>query len=399
MHASVPIISILAVLHAASQAHAEIPATLPLQGYYRPAMFMPLKVEGNASSDQIEMTGDGFVTTRAAGNATVLMLATRGGDALFVNGTKLPQPLRARPDGTRLIGCAIPQSPAPEPDTVIVMLDPLDPVPGPAIGWEALDELVVDVHGARRIGDGKLLELFAAGIAIVVPDAAQPAGSLPWRRERDAWVVRPRRFGPRNSVFAPAMLPIAGSTPGHSGAFRRNVLLGAALFAILATGIALWRPKFVALAMGVLVAVTLGSAHAWRSRQPASSVAGGSIIVLGTSFTQVDTWSYHVATRDTIFRLPAGARPVAESSDALAQVHLTLLAPDTFECRLPRGGCVATLARSLSTTQPQTEPVDPTIDSPIAPLARAGYLRPGVTIVGQVTGEPWPAIILRTSDR
>lgn len=386
--------AVILVLLLAAAAHGDVRATLPLQGYHRPGMFMPVKVEGATQANIVEITGTAVVTTRMTGSGIAPVLVTRIVDGLVVNHATVEGPFRAVPQGIRLIGHASAKPRAAEPGAIRIALDPLDPVPGPAAAWEALDELVVDAVGAQRIGDAKLTALVAAGVMIVATGEARPAGSLPWQRAGDAWRLRPALHGPRRSVLSAAMLPVAGWEPGLPDAFRRRTLFAGVLFAILATGAALWRSKRATFAMAALVVMFLAATHAWKARQPLVTTVGGSIIVEGPSLTQVDAWSYHIAADETTITLPAGARPVAESPEALSRLELTLIAPDVFACRLPRGGRVASLTRTLTAGR-AAPPIDPALTSPLAPLARTAYLRPGLSIVGQVPSNPWPAIVLR----
>ncbi len=391
------LIAIMVVVSFASAALCDVRATLPLQGYHRPGMFMPVRVEGAAPGDSIEITGAGVVTTRVARNGVAAVLVTGAIDNLLVNGANVEGAFRAVPEGAQLMGQGIAKNPrAAEAPVITLALDPLDPVPGPAAAWEALDELIIDAIGAARIGDAKLVELLAAGVTIVVLDAARPPGALPWQREPEGWVLRQPILGPRGSVFAPAMVPVAGTRPGWPDAFRRQVLLGGVLFAILATGVAMSRAKLMIAAIGVLVVGAVAAAHAWKSRQPAVSTVGGSIIVESAPLTQVDAWSYHVASDDTTITLPAGARPMAQSTESLSRLQLRQIGPGVFECALPRGGRLASLSRTL-TDRRAAQPIDRALTSPLSPLARSGYVRPGALIIGQIPADPWAAVVLRSA--
>src|SRR5687768_9382641 len=171
--------TLMVLLFAAPAAHAEVRATLPLGGYYRPGMCMPVRVEGTTTPEtgSVELTADGALASRlrvSEGeiNAVLPFLAAREIEEMRVNGVKVDAKLRALPSGVRLIGTTIPAtrpSTASTAESIVVPLDPLDPVPGPAMAWEAMDELIVDAAGAARLGEQKLLGLLTFGIAIVVP--------------------------------------------------------------------------------------------------------------------------------------------------------------------------------------------------------------------------------------
>jgi hypothetical protein len=325
----------------------------------------------------------------------VPLLAARAIDGVTVNGVKVDTTFRAVPDGTRLIGTALaatrPTPPADAADVVVVPLDALDPVPGPAMAWEAMDELVIDAAGAARIGDQMLLALLAHGVDILVPGEARPAVDLPWVREADAWALRYRPLGPRGALFSPAMLPVGGWEPGLPDRLRRQALLAAALFAILATALAMWRSRRVVVASAALVIVSVVAIGAWRSMQPTIRLLQGTIAVQNGPFTQRDEWRYLLATEAQEPKPLIDARVVAVSPDALLE-QTSLL-----RFSIPRGRCVALLSRTLSTSRAVGR-TDAAVTSPLAPLVKAGYLRPGVAVVGQVTDGPWPTIVLKVEE-
>ena len=392
---------IFPLLVAAPVAHGDVRASLPLQGYYRPGMCMPVRVDGALPSHPptVELMADGGLPTRLLMSegqidAVLPFLAARAIDGVSVNGVKVGTTLRALPDGVRLIGAALPAtrpSTAPVSESVIVPLDSLDPVPGPAMAWEAMDELIVDAAGAARIGEERLLALLAHGVDIVAPGEARPAVDLPWVREPDAWALRYEPLGPRGGVFSPAMLPVTGWQPGLPDRVRRQALLAGVLFAILATALAMWRSRRVVIASVALVIVSAVAIGAWRSRQPTIRLLQGTIAVQNGPFTQRDEWRYLLATEAQEPKPLIGARVVAESPDALLE-QTSLL-----RFTIPRGRCVPLLSRTLSTNRAVGR-IDAAVTSPLKPLVDAGYVRPGVAVVGQVTHGPWPTIILKVEE-
>jgi hypothetical protein len=386
------------LIFTALPAHAEMRVTLPLQGYYRPGMCMPVRVEGDTTETNAELSAEGALATRVSVssgrvNAVVAFLPARPIDELRVDGISTRSKLHALSDGTRLIGTALAATrPATAPaGSVIIPLDPADPVPGPAMAWEALDELVLDAAGAERLGYDELLALLALSIDIIVPGEARPAIHLPWQREGSIWALRYEPLGPRGSIFAPAMLPVVGWQPGLPEPLRRHALLGAVVFAILATAVALWRMQRVVVAFAGLVAVSMLAIGVWQSRQPTIRLMQGTIAIQRGPFTQRDEWRYLFATEAQPVRPLIDARHVAESPESL------LAQPTLSTSRIPRGGRIALLSRSVSTMRP-SGPIEATVTSPLAPLIRAGYLRPGVTVVGQLTHGPWPTVVLRATE-
>lgn len=62
------------------------------------------------------------------------------------------------------------------------------------------------------------------------------------------------------------VLLMTGSASSWPDPLRRQMLLIAVLFAILATAAALWRSRFAILATAILVVLTLMAAHVWKGR-------------------------------------------------------------------------------------------------------------------------------------
>ena len=396
-------LAIILLLLAASAARADVRATLPLAGYYRPGMCMPVRVDGTLPPEtmSVELTADGAIPTRLVlgegqVSAVLPFLAAREIDGLRVNGVRIDANLRALPGGVRLIGTAVTAkrpSTGPDSESIVVPLDPLDPVPGPAMAWEVMDELTIDAAGAARLGEEKLLALLALGVDIVVPGDARPTGDLPWQREADGWALRYEPFGPRGSVFGPAMLPVAGSQPGLPQRVRQHALLAAVLVTILATAVAMWRTRRVVLVTAALVALSVVAIAAWQSHQSTIRLMQGKITIQSGLFTQRDEWRYAFATEAQEPKSLTDARIVADTPEALLE-QTSLLQPS-----IPRGRWVALLSRTLSTdTTAASASVDATLTSPFATLAKAGYARPGVTVVGQITDGPWPTVVLRATE-
>src|SRR5688500_197917 len=85
--------TVIVLLFAAPAAHAEVQATLPLGGYCRPGMCMPVRVEGATPPETggVELIAAGALATRlrvSEGeiNAVLPFLAARAIDDLRING-------------------------------------------------------------------------------------------------------------------------------------------------------------------------------------------------------------------------------------------------------------------------------------------------------------------------
>ena len=391
------------LLTATDGAGAEVRATLPLQGYYRPGMHMPVRLDGATGPDGlVEVTANGAVTTQIRMSEGEIhgilpLLAAGSIDDLRINGAKVDATLRPVPDGTRLVGNALlttRPATSPSAQSVIVALDPLDLISAGPGAWEALDELAVEIATAERLGYDQLLALLGLGVDVVVPGEAQPDVALPWRREANGWALRYEPVGPRGSVFPSVMLPVAGWEPGLPDRTRRQTLLAGVVFAILATAVAMWRPRRVVLAAAVLVTLSMVAIAALQARQPTQQAMNGTIVIQSGPFVQHDEWQYTVAAREQELRPLLGRRIVESPAELLAQAT-----PRGY--RVPRGGRVAILSRRLWTARmaPAVGRVEADLTSSFAPLVRAGYLRPGVSVVGQVTQASSPTIVLRAEQQ
>jgi hypothetical protein len=423
--------SLLLLLLTAPVARAEIRASLPLLGYSKPGYFIPVRLAGTTTANEIEISGNGAAPTRIAiigGRVDVvvpvLTLATDdmaireidGGEPIPIEPVSRVMHDRILSPSRVLIGNATDQ-----PMTHIVAvgvdvpLDPLDAVPGPAIAWEALDYLVVEPASTARIGEAKLLELVAAGVTILHL-GAKPSSTLPWAGastivpgRTDVWSLYAEVRGFRGSVFEHALVPVAGRAAGLSDASRRHVLLAGVLFAVVATGIALLlsprRPIVLVTTMVATVVLTIAAVRTWWARKPAPATVGGWVVVEQPPFMQVDSWIYSALGPGATWNLPSKLRPVAESIDALARLRPTLRCsadgtPVGFSCN-GSGSYLAVVARDVVLGEPPTAGIDPTVTSPLLPMVRRGYVEPRlrrVAIVGQAPSDAWPTVVIRTVD-
>jgi len=185
-------------------------------------------------------------------------------------------PLRDLGDDEALVGvcgehAAIGQSLFAGRNVVAVSLDPAQPLPGPAVAWEALDGLILDETGVRSLTEGQLATLLAAGTTVAVRRQQRPGEQWPWRRfGDDYWVIAHRPPGPAGATSSEAYEPAYAWTPGWPAAVRRWTVLLGAIFCILLAALSLWRSRRAA-AAAVVFSVAFGAGVVgWRSSPPSA---------------------------------------------------------------------------------------------------------------------------------
>jgi len=398
---------------------ADAAISLPLQGHYRPGRYMPVKVSAHLDSpaDDFTLLARDALTTSVHGSSgrlealipwltigavrDVRWFASSGEHAVTL-------PLQALEDDQRLIGYAGADPDAlaatfPGCNLVRVPLDLADPLPGEIAAWEALDGIVLDAAAASRLEQFKVRGLLACGTAIAIRSKAQPGGGWPWKRQGAYWIARISLAGPLTASNGDVYGPTQLWPRGWPAYFRRQTLAAAILFALLATGVALWRGKGSAPAVVLVCLLATGLAFFWRHGRSMSIEAGGDIIVLGDAVTQRDTWTYRAVLRPAAGTFPWQplARPVfgyrrqAEETDT----RLTCSAdgfPAEFRYRLKPGQSLAFQTRLLSPGQQDLAITTP-ITSPLRAMADALYAGAGDSIVGQTSSGPdaWASIVIR----
>ncbi|HZK82547.1 MAG TPA: hypothetical protein VFC46_15800, partial [Humisphaera sp.] len=185
---------------------ADATLTLPLQGYYRPGHYMPVRVSArcdspgavfslratNALTTQIKADGDTI-------DATVPWLSIR--TIRDVNWSLGPAdhpielPLHPLEDDERLIGYAGADADALAPSfpgkkLIRVELNVADPLPGDVTAWESLDGIVLDSSAAGRLYESTVSALLSAGTTIAIRQSQKPGGGWPWKRQGAYWIMR-----------------------------------------------------------------------------------------------------------------------------------------------------------------------------------------------------------------
>ncbi|HWE94879.1 MAG TPA: hypothetical protein VG269_13015 [Tepidisphaeraceae bacterium] len=413
----------LALLFASNSAQATNAAfSLPLQGNYRAGKYMPVHVaaDTDGAEDVLILRGQNAVPTQISAankriDAIIPWLAVRTihdvqWSAPGTGERPVDWPLHALGEDERLIGFAgaDPDALAPLFPGRTLLRVPLDlarPLAGPTQAWEALDGIVLDAAAASRMDESQLRGLVEAGTAVAIRSERRPGGPWAWRKQSAYWVLHVPLSGPQ-SAFVPegAYDPTQAWLRGWPVDFRRHVILAAVLFAILATGVTLWRSRWSVLVSLALCATSAGLIMLWRARQPITLQAGGSVLVLGELTTQRDDWTYRAVLRpvDGSFAWQPATRPVFAYPRQIddSQVRLTCAAdgrPLAFRYSQKPRQSLAFLTRSLLSARLPLAPTMP-ISSPLRTLADSLYAGPGDRLLGQVMQQGdegrWPDVVV-----
>jgi hypothetical protein len=289
-----------------------------------------------------------------------------------------------------------------------VPLDLGNPLQGPVAAWAALDGIVLDATAAARVTKAQLAGLLAQGTAVAIRSRQRPAGRWPWRRAGEYWVLQVPISGPTSAYVPAAYDPTAGWTRGWPAAFRRQIVLAAVLFSILALATTLWRSRWAVVLLVSLCGIAAGGAIAWRANQSVTLQAGGSILVLTQTTSQQDIWEYRSVMRsaDPSVDWRDAMWPVFGSRMQVEQKPVRLVCsvdgqPIGFRFHLEPGRSLAFLTRMLRPEPPVVATTTP-VSSPLRVLAENAYLREGDQIVGQVApadshDQRWSTVVIEQS--
>jgi len=379
--------------------------SLPLQGYYRPERYMPVVIIGGDAA--VEFTiGTDLPTMlipppRAPVTAPVLMpsgaerqLAWRAGDAARPS---IPlQPLR---DDQRLIGVTSPAGASAaagafaDGEAVVVRLDPVRPLPGPAIAWDALDAIVLD-SWPGGIDPAAVPQLLAMGVTIAVMSAEAPDEQWPWQPQGELFVLRPRLAGPTGAAFDERVyLPTQGWVATHEPAMRQLVLWAGVLLALLAAATSLWRSRLNLAAMALLVIVAVLLIELYRRGTSPAAERTALISVPADPLMQRDAWTWRKMLRRGQLRLDAAelSYPIFASPSHLRVAAPVLRCdgdgtPREFVVTLDRDASVALLRRAVTRSRDDEVATREDVSPLVVEMARRVYGREGLSVRG-ATGD------------
>jgi hypothetical protein len=377
---------------------------------------MPVRVQARGESMPITLSADGSIPTeyRPTGNADVivpwLMVTGSPRDARVLGATNPNLALRPLADDERLVAFAGDESDIardlfPDQKLVTVQLDLSRPVLDPAQAWEVLDAIVLSPAVADRVTDAQREMLASAGVILAIRSRQPPDARWPWKQHGDYWVLRHDPVGSIGIIEPSAYAPTYGWERGWPTAFRRQLLVAAAVFVLLAVAVTLWRSKWTSPAFVALCALWAGVLVMWNARRSPVLTLSGGVMVLGDHVAQVDVWHWLSPIRATDAQFPIAGlcHPILPDPKHADQIRLRLIcgpdgSPQAFSFHLERGQSLAFLTRLLRTdvSQSSLQPVT----EPLKSFAQELYLRDEQEIAGQFratdpqTGEAVPVVVI-----
>jgi hypothetical protein len=419
------ILLVLAAL--AGSARAEVEVVLPLGGYYQPGRYVPVRVRVTSGlAAEVTLSAAGAVPTVVPGEAlaggrvatvpwlpvtgaaTELRATAAGHPPRLISLTRVLEAERlvAVTGGEADLAAARKLFPGKRVLPVIVQ----HVGEGTPAAWEALDAAVLDHMPESR----HVTALSAAGVTLAVRAAGAPRDGWPWELRGGYWVLPAARAGPSGAIVSDAYDPPQMWNPGRPAPVRRAAVTGLVVFALLATGLSLLRPRWAAAAVVVGSAAACVAAAAWRRGLSPVMEANGAVIVTSDALTRRDDWIYrrHLEPADGAIAAPADdvlLKPAFASARQIGRTGITLRAgapgePPLFTYRLEPGWTLAFRTTRLAPARWPGEPVKP-VTTPLRELAPL-YLLPGRVIAGQLpdalpegTGIPasverWPALVI-----
>jgi len=178
------------------------------------------------------------------------------------------------------------------------------PLFDPPLAWTGLDAAVLSPAARARLSDAQISTLLSAGVALIVNDAQPPDLHWPWQHLGNLWVLRHNVAGPQDAVRAEAYTPTYAWDRGLPASTRRQIVLVAVIFSILAIGLSLWRFRYSTLAFLLVCAVTIALVWLVYLRRPTELVMAKTIAVHDSKFTQFDHWTWRATLRESHFTQP-----------------------------------------------------------------------------------------------
>jgi hypothetical protein len=288
---------------------AQVQVTFPLQGFYRPGKYMPVRVQSSAAASKpLVLRAEGAVTVSIepgqGGKVDVvvpwLTAAPLSQPRWEIPGTSagtFDAPLTPLQDDQVLVGVvgydvgAATSAAAllfPGRQVIPVPLTGTPPLTGPPAAWEALDAVVFDAPDYLALAN-----LLGHGVSVAVRSDARPGDDWPWRGGPGRWFIRRDVAGPVGALAPEVYESVAGWRPGWPAPLRRPAGLLAAGFCIPIRGVPLWRRRWLAaLVVGAASAAAAAGLAYWGTRQPMVCRLITSVVVADASGSQYDDWTY-----------------------------------------------------------------------------------------------------------
>jgi hypothetical protein len=408
------------ILVIATNVRADVTASLPLQGYFRAGRFTPVRLQVRGGTSPLTISAEGAISTeyRVEGNTDVIVpwlpLVGSPGALRITGAAGLAENSHGLSDDERLVALASENAEAartlfPDKRVIAIPLDLSRPLLEPALAWEGIDGVVLSASAAKQLSAQQVEVLASAGVVLAIHASPPPDNHWPWKREGDFWVLRHAPAGPGDVIEASAYAPTYDWLRGWPAAYRRQLLLAALVFILLAVAISLWRSRAMPVTLIAFCSASTWLVAWWYSRQsPVLELAGGVLITDGR-LSQVDVWHWRSTLHPAEGNFPAEGLtyPILPDTTHAALTGLRLVCgsnggPTAFEYHLEPQQSLAFLTRVLRTDVPP--PVLSPAAEPFKNFADELYLGRGESIRGQFgvtdphTGLSMPLVVIRRGD-
>jgi hypothetical protein len=277
----------------------------------------------------------------------------------------------------------------------------------PAMAFESVDAVLLDMAAAARLDEGHLRTMLAAGTVIAI-DSPRALPDWPWQKRHNWSVLQHEVAGPRSGAEPEIYKPTATWDTTWPQPQRTTILIAAAVAAIVIVGLTLLRSRIIALiataaaCAGLAVGVTI-----YCSKLPSVATAGGEVMSWNGSLAQHDRYTFFSAKKETTAQISASegiTKPVLWQRRPIAGLSFKLICgaggnPLRYDVTMPARYKVAFLSRSVGPDAPPAG-IDTRVTAPIGLFADQLY--PG-TMTGQLMTAPadipqeqWWGMVLMT---
>lgn len=289
---------LIAVLPIAAVAEPII--SLPLDGYYRPGKFFPVRITVDQPVD-VRIDSPNGIGARGHGTSLtlpVMLLSTNARSiAIQINGKTTDLPVRSLEGNQQLVLTTLPAQvdrpfmldPSKQPVVAAISPERLSDI---TAADESADVLLVSAAEFGKLSDAIVRKLLAAGITVAVNAGDAPASAWPWKRVGGWSVIDVPVRGPTTSTDDASVYEAAADfTFARTPAVRRTVFLSATLFSILALASTLLGRRS-SYATGAITIIAIAAGLFYAARQTAVAERSAAVYVPGTFMAQRDEWTF-----------------------------------------------------------------------------------------------------------
>ncbi len=295
---------LIALLLSAGIVQAEPTISLPLDGYFRPGKFFPVRVSADQAVDvRIDVAGGIGARGRGVSLTLPIMLLSPSERTIRVSidGKSSDVPVRALEGNQQLVLTTIPTTVGPpfmldasrQPVVVAIGSDELGTINE---AYESADVVLAGIADLPKFTDAVLRKLLASGVSVATNSPEVSASAWKWRHVGGWSVIDLPVRGPVTSMNDPAAYDaVADFVVSRPLAVRRMVFLGAVMFSIVALASTLLGRRAI-YATCVVCFVGLIAGLTFAARQPSIDERTAVVFVPGTLMDQRDEWSFRTSS-------------------------------------------------------------------------------------------------------